>query len=419
MAGNNGTETLRNRKKANPMSVASSTPLDIKDGVEKKVSLSALAKYEVNIRVFHPNKNFEGWGFRFHGDNRGFSLGESWFGTAKQSIEKPTSRIWQRYLLDLSIKDTGDLTKHPSAKHEVESNFSDSGPGIWSPFSWNGENYTNLDYKPRGKIQAKSVEVPHAGQKTVRISSHLAGENHAFLTSTTQQDILGTTVVPTLDAYSDLFIRVERVEGYMDIFSLTYGDGFPNCESFLKDSTGNHLFLGTRVRIGYPATHLWKDKNNRLIWANAIRIEIDKDGNFGEKLWVFAQALGGSPYSREKYPVNSLDEFCNVRIFNKEIKTEIGGLVPAPIYTMFWNCGDAKEIAHPQKNGSLPLYLSAYTPSLQKISELVNDAWKLPPKKKITRTQWNEYHLYRDPNEGRYSDDPEYQVADEKWAKTK
>ena len=54
-----------------------------------------LANYEINIRSFHPEKDF-GWsGLMFEGDNRGFSLKPS-------GIKPTTSRIWHR--LQLSTK---------------------------------------------------------------------------------------------------------------------------------------------------------------------------------------------------------------------------------------------------------------------------------------------------------------------------
>ncbi|MFK3858102.1 hypothetical protein [Pseudoalteromonas rhizosphaerae] len=56
-----------------------------------------LANYEINIRSFHPEKDF-GWsGLMFEGDNRGFSLKPS-------GIKPITSRIWHR--LRLSTKNS-------------------------------------------------------------------------------------------------------------------------------------------------------------------------------------------------------------------------------------------------------------------------------------------------------------------------
>lgn len=189
MAGNSQKKT----EKA-PLKAAASTPSDLKGGVAVKAAFAALAKYEVNVRVFHPNKNFEKLGFRFHGDNRAFSLSESWF--SEPQGDQPTSRIWQRYSLDMNLQNTGSLGELSSTNFATESNFSGAGPKLWSVFSYKGENYKKKSYKPRGTLHATRVETPHGGQKLVRVVSHLAGENHAFLTSKLQQDNVNTTIEP-------------------------------------------------------------------------------------------------------------------------------------------------------------------------------------------------------------------------------
>ncbi|MEC5164262.1 MULTISPECIES: hypothetical protein [unclassified Janthinobacterium] len=408
MAGNNPKKTGKA-----PLKAAPSTPSDLKNGVAVKASFAVLAKYEVNVRVFHPNKNFEKLGFRFHGDNRGFSLGESWF--SKKTPNGPTSRIWQRYILDMNLQNTGVKTNDRNIGLETESNFSDSGPSGWKILSYDGEKYENKAYKPRGTLNAAQVETPHGGQKIVRLVSHMAGENHAFLTSTVQQRVFNTTAVPTLDAFSEVFIRLERVELYMDIVSFTYGDGFPNCESFIKDSSGNKLFLGSHVRIGYPATHLWREQK-RLIWGNAIRIEIDKDGNFGDKLWIFSQILGGPPDLRDEYPMIGDDEVCSAST-KKPITISSLNLINENRGRFLWNCGDPGKILDEKDASKLPLYLSAFNTPLELLRGLIDASWKMGPKKKTTRSEWNDYHLHRDPNAGRAEDDPEYQINEEKWIK--
>lgn len=406
MAGNN-------KNKPPPLQTAQSTPLHKKDGVVAKLPIAALARYEVNIRAFHPNKNFERWGFRFHGDNRGFSTDESWF--EKVSPELPTSRIWQRYNFDMNFDKVESITKNKIAKLKTESNMSDSGPGLWHYFSWGGEDYKKEAYKPRGGLEVLKIETPHGGQKIIRLKSHLAGENHAFATSKFQQDKLNTTIVPTLDVFSELCIRIERVSLYMDISSLTYGDGFPNCESFIKDPSGKKLFLGSHVRIGFPSTHLWGEQK-RLMWANTMRIEIDKDGNFGEKLWIFTQLLGGAPSLREDYPVSSSDEICSkltkepMRVSSFNIPNENRG-------RFVWNCGNPNDTLDATKKNSIPFYISALKNSPESINDIIEKTWKIEPKKKTTRAEWNEYHLHRDPNEGRYRDDQEYQIDEKKWKK--
>jgi hypothetical protein len=387
------------KKTTRPLKVTKSTPTQRQDGVPTNVKYAALGKYTVNVRSFHPNRQFEPLGFRFHGDDRAFSLGESWFDQDKQD-DNVTSRIWQRYMLDMNLQESADLTKAPATRLRTESNMSKPGPDLWR-FLGGEESYFSENLKPRGTLKAKTVDTPHGAQKVVRLLSHYGGENHAFATSEFQQKYLKTTIVPTLDVFSELFVRVERISLYMDIVSLTYGDGFPNCESFIKDAAGNKLFLGTHVRIGYPATHLWGEQQ-RLMWANAIRIEIDKDGNFGEKLWIFGQVVGGPPNLRNKYPTTGGDQVCS-----------ISAKTPAVVSGKFlWNCGDPGEIIEPKGNSALPLHLSAFG-SLELVRGLMDATWKVGPRKEITRTQWNDFHLHSNPNEGRPVDD--YDVADEKW----
>jgi hypothetical protein len=399
-----------NQKKQLPIAVAKSTPSADKAGAIVKLPLAKLAKYEVNVRVFHPNKNFERLGFRFHGDNRGFSTAPSWFETQTPG---PTSRIWQRYELNLDKILVGDLTENSVARLETQSNFSDSGPGLWKFFSWSGESYKDSRYKPRGLLTSSEVASPHDAQKIVRIKSYLAGENHAFLSSELQQKVSGKTIVPTLNASSELFIRIERVQKYIDIASITYGDGFPNCESFIIDPAGKELFLGSHVRIGYPATHLWGE-NERFIWSNAIRIEIDESGNFGERLWIFAQVLGGSPNLRDQYPIIDSGEVCSKKPNEPQYLT--GTRFPTTEKKFVWDCGSTKDVVDKNKT-EIPIYLSAHKTSISEIRSLIDQTWMIGPKRMTTRSDWNNYHRHRDPNAGRAKDDTEYQIQDEKWKK--
>lgn len=388
------------------LSTTTSTPTQNQQGVKVAIPFAELVKYEVNIRSFHPNKNFEKLGFRFHGDDRGFSVGESWFGGKEKA--GVTSRIWQRYLLNTALKETGDFSGRESpSKLETESNFSDSGPSIWRIFSWGGEHYDDPDYKPRGKLHITTATEPHGGQKIIQMKSHYAGENHAFITSKVQQYVFGGTIVPTLDVFNELLIRVERVSLYIDIVSLTYGDGFPNAESFIKDPAGNKLLLGAYVRIGFPATHL-PGEQKRLMWANAIRIEITPDGNFGEKLWVFGEVIGGPSTLRDGYPNNKLIEQCKTGSQPNLYSNPFNDSPPR----LTWDCGKVESIS--AKNKPLPLHLSAFT-DINKVRSELDKVWQSAPIKEVTRTEWNNDPLHRNPNAGRDKDD--YDLAEAKWKK--
>ena len=388
------------------LSTTTSTPTQNQQGVKVAIPFAKLVKYEVNIRSFHPNKNFERLGFRFHGDDRGFSVGESWFGKARKG--DVTSRIWQRSQMDMAWQVSGDYSNKKSpAELETESNFSDSGPWLWGVFSAGGERYDDPKYKPRGKLQLTAAEEPHGGQKVIRMKSHYAGENHAFITSKAQETLFGGTIVPTLDVFSELFVRVERVSLYMDIISLTYGDGFPNAESFIKDPVGNKLFLGTHVRIGFPATHL-AGEQKRLMWANVIRVEITPEGNFGDKLWVFGEVIGGPPTLRDDYPASKSIEKCKAGS-QPDLYSNPFNDSPS---RFTWDCGKLESIR--AKDKSTPLYLSAFT-SIDQVRSELDQLWQTAPIKKTTRTDWNNEHLHRNPNAGRAKDD--YDLAETKWKK--
>jgi hypothetical protein len=395
---------------AKPWDVTKSTPAQQTNGVVKPIKYAALAKYEVNVRSFHPNVQFEGWGFRFHGDNRGFSLGKSFFGndTPKDSV---TARIWQRYVFDTDIAVGGDLVNDSTAALRQESNTSGPGPGAWSALG-HEEPYTDKKHKPRGKLAANIVSVPHGGQKEVGMRAWYGGENHAFILSSFINDHTGWTFVPTLDVFSELFIRVERVSLYMDIISLVNGDGFPNGEGFIQDAQGNKLFLGTHVRIGLPATHL-AGENHRLMWANAIRVEIDEAGNFGDRLWVFAHVLGGPPAHREDYPTDGDAELCRSGSDTKAVDMDILGILPKAATDVFiWDCGNPDQIAKQGSSTAKPLLVSAYTP-IDQIRSKLQQTWQSGPAEKTTRTAWNNYHLHRNPNEGR--SDNYYDLSKDKW----
>jgi hypothetical protein len=392
------------KKQSTPLTSTQSTPHQQQNGVVATVPFAALAKYEVNTRSFHPNSQFEPSGLRFHGDNRGFSDKASFFGRTQP--DAVTSRIWQRYILDLDLKAAGDLTGVPSVNLTQESNPSEGGPGLWSLFGGE-EPYEAVEYKPRGTLNATKVSAPHGGQKEIDLLAWYGGENHAFRLSRTTEGITGGTFVPTLDVFSELFVRVERVNLYMDIVSLAYGDGFPNSESFIKDAAGNKLLLGTHIRIGTPISHLG-GLNKRFMWGSAIRVEIDAQGNFGSKLWVFGQVLGGPPTLRDEHVANKLGEVCRrgvqPSIYSNPFNDRSN--------TLTWDCGKLDSIS--KKDASLPLYVSAYS-SATDVKAKLQETWQTPPVRKITRTEWNESHLHRDPNGGRASDD--YDVASDKWQK--
>lgn len=396
--------------KSKVLKTTQSTPSYKQQGVVAAIERVALAKYEVNTRSFHPNKNFEPGGFRFHGDNRGFSLGESWANADEPDARgRPTSRVWQRFQLDMALEKLGNLTNDKNSKLKVGSNTSAPGPGLWGLLG-HEERYDDEALKPKGTLQATVAQALHAGQKHVALSAWYGGENHAFISSTSQQKLTGHSIVPTLDVFSSFIFRLERVQHYMDIAVLVDGDGFPNTESFIKDPAGSTLFLGRHVRIGIPATHLF-GKNHRFMWAYAIRIEMDTQGNFGEKLWVFAKAFGGPPNLRDEYPATGGGERCvpntNPRVYSNPFDDK-----PA---TFTWACGKPEAMTQ-QAGGKVPaaqpLHLSAFI-DLAKVQAQLASIWEAGPIEKTTRTAWNQAHLHHNPNEGRAPED--YDLDASKW----
>lgn len=221
--------------------------------------------------------------------------------------------------------------------------------------------------------------------------------------SRTAYDTTGKSFVPDLDVRHELMIRVERINKYMDITSLVYGDGFPNTEGFIEDVKGNKVFIGIHIRIGTPATHLFGD-NKRLMWANAIRIGLNEDGTFTNTLWVFAQGLGGPKMLRDYYGV-----------YTKEKKGQTTRFYYAPLTPtkhFFWNFQEVSVIT--KKSYKAPFRLKIDS-SLTTIENSLFESFKTPPILKTSVQAWNDAFLHQNPNEGR--DKAIYQLDDSKWKK--
>ena len=161
------------------------------------------------------------------------------------------------------------------------------------------------------------------------------------------------------------------------------------------------------MRSGFPATHL-PGEQKRLMWANAIRVEITPDGNFGEKLCVFNEVIGGPPTLRDDYPTRKSIETCKAGAQPNLLRHPRDG---KPL-DFKWDCGKVDRIS--AKNTALPLHLSAFT-DIAKVRSELDKVWQTDPVKKTTRTEWNNYHLHRNPNAGRDKDD--YDLAEAKWKK--
>ena len=412
MAGNNSNRPVAatgTAFKSKVIKPAQSTPSNKQQGVVAEAERVILAKYEINTRSFHPNKQFEPQGFRFHGDNRGFALGESY--AEGEAVTGNTSRVWQRFKLDMALKAAADLTEDKPTKLKAASNTSKAGPGAWAIFG-HTEDYTDPELQPKSTLKATHVLEPHAGQKTIILTSWYGGINHAFgpIKSTSFTSI----AVPVLDVNSMLFVKVERIQRYMDIAYLISGDGFPNCEAFIKDPAGNKLFLGRHIRIGTPDSHLWNN-NTRLMSACAVRIELDVNGNFSDKLWVFTQTLGGPPDLRDKYPTSKALERRspgskpNLRVVG--VASRAGTVVA----NFEWDFSQPEAMTQ-QLGGKpaakQPVRLSSFV-DISKVGTQLGLVWQAGPIRKTTRSAWNDEHLHQNPNEGRSPDD--YDLDSKKW----
>ncbi|MEG2013097.1 MAG: hypothetical protein RR063_07810 [Anaerovoracaceae bacterium] len=366
------------------------------------INMVKMANYQINLRSFHPNTQFEAKGFFFHGDSRGFSLGKSFYIPNLQYQVPPasvTSRVWSKANIDLS-KITKSQTSSPM---KVESNT--SGPlriaGV--PILGHDEDYSDKKYKPSGEIQVVVPDVKFESPCSFNFTSHYHGKNHAFLMSRTAYDATGTSFVPDLDVRHELMIRVERINKYMDITSLVYGDGFPNTEGFIEDAKGNKVFLGVHIRIGTPATHLFGD-NKRLMWANAIRIGLKEDGTFTNTLWIFAQGLGGPKMLRDLY---------GLQLVERKAKTTQSYYDPiSTTGVFFWDFQEIDVITKKKYKAPFRLKISS---NLSTIENQLFESFKTPPILKTTVQAWNDMFLKQNPNEGR--DKAKFQLDDSKWKK--
>jgi hypothetical protein len=267
---------------------ASSTPSSQRTGQVVALKLAKLARYEFNLRSFHPGKTF-GWsGLNYEGDARGFSLGAS--GASGAIGAEVTSRIWHRFKVNaLSGEALGT---------ETESNDSGKIDG----------DHTHYDGVLKPKGGAWPILKKEGGSvTTLHIDGGYAGENHAFFASAELKKTLGVTFVPSLDVSYKIVITIDRVSKHMDIVTYVTGDGFPNCEAFIVDAAGTAIFLGVHVRKGAALFSLWGDKKYPMI-ASAIRLDLDDNGNFNG---LVANELKRKKQNKEKLEFHPITEWNN------------------------------------------------------------------------------------------------------------
>lgn len=258
---------------------APSTPSHSNEGQVVTVKLAELATYEVNIRSFHPGKDFGLFGAFFEGDARSYSLKPS--GLSGVAGTEVTSRVWHKFFINSAINEI--------LFAQTESN--DSGMANGEHVRYDGE------LKPRGG-GPPSVKTEKGAVTTVVIEGKYAGENHAVYGSKTAKALTGKTFVPSLDVSYKITLTIDRVSKYIDIATHIKGDGFPNCEAFISDASGTAVFLGVHVRKGGAAWSLPGEGAYPMI-ESAIRLEIDDDGYFSGNL--------GNELRRKKLSKDRLD----------------------------------------------------------------------------------------------------------------
>ena len=390
-----------------------------------------LSVYRFNIRSFHPNIKFERAGFRFSGDNRAFSLGDSYHmrpddpsdgaisnidglmhafleqrrpGRPEPPSDGVTSRIWQRFNIFLD-KEGNDVIPLKD-NFQTESNVS-SGP-----VSTEDEPYTDEHLKPRKSLRNLKTHHPHPGETVTQFETWYGGENHAFFMSRTlKKSLLNSTPVPTLDVFTRVWMKIERIRAWADFIVMTTGDGFPNCEAFVNDMAGKRIFLGTHVRVGSPVNHL-PGENRRIMFATAFRVGLDKQGNFDERFWLFSHVLGGPPKDRHYAPNDPEFEKC---LKPGESPPWLRHFRPGrPV--IYWECSPLENIGDPlkAKKSFEPFFISDSSPA-DKVFERLEKSFKAGPIMQSTVKEWNDWHLHRDPNGGRYADS--HDVSPDKWRK--
>jgi len=205
-----------------------STPSHNNEGKVVIVKLAKLGTYEINIRSFHPGKNFGLFGLFFEGDARSYSLKPS--GLSGDADTEVTSRILHRFFINSAISEV--------LFSQTESN--DSGIAGEEHIRYDGE------LKPKGG-GTPTVKTTKGAVTTIVIEGKYAGENHAVPFSSKVKEWTGTTFVPSLDVGYKIILTIDRISKYVDVVTDIKGDGFPNCEAFISDASGAAVFLGVHV----------------------------------------------------------------------------------------------------------------------------------------------------------------------------
>lgn len=261
-------------------------------------------------RSFHPDKNFGAGGLGFKGDNRKFSLSRG-----------VTSRI--HHVVDIDLKAgkivkidcDSDPSENAIAHHVVNTAVDAAEIATRSRARLPDAPPMKNDYsqprkKPRHTEKYSITPYRVDGDQTLNLTVTYAGKNfafwfadtdagHAFLggpnsnarrSDTGSASILGgrvpfNGVVPDLDVTNQISMHMSRENAKARVTLNMSGDGFPNAESFIIDSTGRKpLALATHVRAGTAATQLPGGRAVRMCQTNLTDLDWTKDDQLGAAL---------------------------------------------------------------------------------------------------------------------------------------
>lgn len=195
----------------------------------------------LHTRSFHPMENFGAGGLGYEGDNRNFSTSTG-----------VTSRIKNAVEINL-------------AAGKLKSLFTRSDPSRNAVMGWD-QNYSDPRKQPTASVQGQVDPYRKDGDQHAQVFLSYRGQNFAMPNSEAWHDFY-QGVVPELDVSNSLDIHVDRTGKKMTFACRMVGDGFPNAESFLLDSSNQPLFLVTHRRIGSATGQL--HGNRRIAMAAA------------------------------------------------------------------------------------------------------------------------------------------------------
>ncbi|PRD49904.1 hypothetical protein C5750_24065 [Phyllobacterium myrsinacearum] len=263
--------------------------------------------------------NFGLGGFYYKGDDRDFSL--------KTGV---TSRIKNENYIDL---EAARIEKGPTT----------SDPSSNAIFGWD-QNYKNPKLQPTGTVQGQIDPYRKDGDQHAQLFLTYRGQNFAmpgmnnperkmiegsidvpvvgpvvgpgsgpgpgirlqpvpFSAGPSNRDVF-ETIVPDLDVAMSLDIMVNRSEQTLSFAARMVGDGFPNAESFLLDSSSGAVFCVVHRRIGSASGQL--HGNRRIAMAAGSALVAFPGDMFGSALtayWArdYATHSGG--------PIDLIDEY--------------------------------------------------------------------------------------------------------------